>query len=49
MMAPRGVGAMVAMFLVARVVDRIDARLIILVGFLLTASLALANDRVFTL
>jgi len=38
MMAPRGVGAMVAMFLVARVVDRIDARLIILVGFLLTAA-----------
>ena len=38
MMAPRGVGAMVAMFLVGRVVDRIDARLIILVGFLLTAA-----------
>jgi MFS transporter, DHA2 family, multidrug resistance protein len=38
MMAPRGLGTVVAMFLVARVVDRIDARLLIFVGFLLTAA-----------
>jgi DHA2 family multidrug resistance protein len=37
MMAPRGVGTVVAMFLVARIVDKIDVRLFILVGFLLTA------------
>ena len=38
MMAPRGFGAMLAMFLVARVIDRIDSRLFILVGFLMTAA-----------
>ena len=38
MMAPRGFGTMLAMFLVARVIDRIDNRLFILVGFLLTAA-----------
>jgi DHA2 family multidrug resistance protein len=35
--APRGVGTLVAMFLVARLMGRIDARLIIAIGFLLTA------------
>jgi len=36
-MAPRGLGTMVAMFLVGRLINRVDARLIILFGFLLTA------------
>jgi MFS transporter, DHA2 family, multidrug resistance protein len=35
--APRGFGAMVAMLLVARLINRVDNRLIILFGFLLTA------------
>src|SRR5438105_13912376 len=35
--APRGLGTMVAMFTVARLVNRVDNRLIILFGFLLTA------------
>jgi MFS transporter, DHA2 family, multidrug resistance protein len=38
MMAPRGFGTMLAMFLVARVIDRVDNRLFILVGFLMTAA-----------
>ena len=37
MMAPRGVGTMIAMFVVARLIKRVDNRLSILVGFLLTA------------
>jgi DHA2 family multidrug resistance protein len=36
--APRGVGSMIVMFGVARVIDRIDNRLIILFGLLLTAA-----------
>jgi DHA2 family multidrug resistance protein len=35
--APRGVGSMLAMFAVARLIDRIDNRVIILAGLLLTA------------
>ena len=35
--APRGIGTMAAMFLVARLVGRVDTRLIILTGFVLTA------------
>jgi DHA2 family multidrug resistance protein len=35
--APRGIGTMAAMFMVARVINRVDNRLIILFGFLLTA------------
>jgi MFS transporter, DHA2 family, multidrug resistance protein len=35
--APRGVGSMIAMFVVARVINRVDNRLIILFGLLLTA------------
>ena len=35
--APRGFGVMVAMLLVGRLIGRVDNRLIILVGFLLTA------------
>jgi MFS transporter, DHA2 family, multidrug resistance protein len=34
--APRGIGTMVAMFLVARLIGRVDVRLIILTGLLLT-------------
>jgi len=35
--APRGIGTMVAMFLVARLIGRLDTRLIILTGLLVTA------------
>ena len=35
--APRGIGVMVAMFLVGRLINRVDNRLLIMVGFLLTA------------
>jgi DHA2 family multidrug resistance protein len=35
--APRGFGVMIAMLFVARLINRVDNRLIILVGFLLTA------------
>ena len=35
--APRGIGSLIAMFVVARVINRIDNRLIILIGLLLTA------------
>ena len=35
--APRGIGSMIAMFAVARLINRIDNRLIILFGLLLTA------------
>ncbi len=38
MMAPRGLGTMLAMFIVARLINRIDNRMFILVGFLLTAA-----------
>jgi MFS transporter, DHA2 family, multidrug resistance protein len=38
MMAPRGFGTMLAMFIVARMIDRVDNRLFILGGFLLTAA-----------
>jgi MFS transporter, DHA2 family, multidrug resistance protein len=38
MMAPRGFGTMLAMFLVARIIDRVDNRLFILAGFLMTAA-----------
>ena len=38
MMAPRGFGTMLAMFLVARVINRIDNRVFILAGFLMTAA-----------
>jgi len=35
--APRGIGSKIAMFAVARLINRIDNRLIILFGLLLTA------------
>ncbi|HYZ39075.1 MAG TPA: DHA2 family efflux MFS transporter permease subunit [Stellaceae bacterium] len=35
---PRGIGSMVAMFIVARLIDRIDSRLLILFGLLLAAA-----------
>jgi DHA2 family multidrug resistance protein len=38
MMAPRGFGTMLAMFIVARLINKVDNRLFILVGFLLTAA-----------
>jgi DHA2 family multidrug resistance protein len=38
MMAPRGFGTMLAMIFVGRMVNKIDGRLFILVGFLLTAA-----------
>jgi MFS transporter, DHA2 family, multidrug resistance protein len=38
MMAPRGFGTMLAMILVGRMVNKIDGRLFIFVGFLLTAA-----------
>jgi MFS transporter, DHA2 family, multidrug resistance protein len=38
MMAPRGLGTMIAMFLVARLINHVDNRLFILIGFLLTAA-----------
>ncbi|HEX5318643.1 MAG TPA: MDR family MFS transporter [Stellaceae bacterium] len=37
MMAPRGFGTMLAMFLVARLINKFDNRWFILIGFLLTA------------
>ena len=36
-MAPRGIGVMVSMFVVARLINRVDNRWIIMAGFLLTA------------
>jgi DHA2 family multidrug resistance protein len=38
MMAPRGLGTMLAMVFVGRMVNRIDGRLFIVIGFLLTAA-----------
>src|SRR5207237_2714839 len=38
MIGPRGFGPMLARFIVARIIDRVDNRLFILVGFLLTAA-----------
>jgi DHA2 family multidrug resistance protein len=38
MMAPRGFGTMLAMFFVARLINRVDNRVFIFVGFLLTAA-----------
>jgi DHA2 family multidrug resistance protein len=38
MMAPRGFGTMLAMFLVARIINQVDSRIFILVGFLLTGA-----------
>ena len=36
-MGPRGVGTMVSMLVVGRIMNRIDARILVLIGFLLTA------------
>jgi MFS transporter, DHA2 family, multidrug resistance protein len=38
MMAPRGIGTMIAMFFVGRTINKIDNRLFILCGFVLTAA-----------
>ncbi len=45
--APRGIGTMLAMFLVGRIINRVDNRLIILFGLALTVRLAVADDRIF--
>jgi DHA2 family multidrug resistance protein len=36
-MGPRGVGTMVCMFIVGRLIGKVDTRLLLLVGLLLTA------------
>ena len=36
-MGPRGVGTMISMLLVGRIMHRIDARILVVIGFLLTA------------
>jgi MFS transporter, DHA2 family, multidrug resistance protein len=38
MMAPRGFGTMLAMFIVGRLIDKVDNRLFILIGFLMAAA-----------
>src|SRR6185295_2738912 len=38
MMAPRGIGTMIAMFFVARMIGRVDNRVFILAGFLMAAA-----------
>ena len=45
--APRGVGTMIAMILVARLVGRIDTRLLILAGLVADRGSDVADDRVF--
>ena len=44
-LAPRGVGTMISMIVVGRLIGKVDARLLIVAGLLLTALLALADDR----
>ena len=46
MMASRGFGTMLAMSIVARMINRVDNRLFILVGFPADRGLAVADDRV---
>ena len=36
-MAPRGVGTMISMILVGRIMHRVDARILVVIGLLLTA------------
>ncbi len=36
-MAPRGVGVLITMFIVGRIINKVDPRLLVLAGFLLTA------------
>ena len=43
--APRGIGTMAAMFVVSRLVGRVDTRLIILTGLALAARRDVADDR----
>ena len=45
--APRGIGTMAAMFLVGRLINRVDNRLIILTGLLMTVLSLVADDRIF--
>ena len=40
-MAPRGVGTMISMILVGRLVRMVDARVLVVAGLLLTALVAL--------
>ena len=44
--APRGIGTMIAMFLVVRAIGQVDTRLIILTGLALGRGVAMADDRV---
>src|SRR6185312_7868058 len=37
MMMPRGIGTMIGMFVVARLIDRVDVRLLLVVGMVLNA------------
>ena len=46
-MAPRGVGTMISMILVGRLVQKVDARLLVVTGLLLTALLPVLHDGLF--
>ena len=43
--APRGIGTMIAMFIVGRIINKIDNRLIILIGPCADGDFAVADDR----
>ena len=45
-MAPRGIGTMISMFLVSRLIGRVDARWLIAIGLGLCAHVALRHDPV---
>ena len=45
-MASRGVGTMIGMFVVARLINRVDVRLILAAGLVMIAVSMLADDRV---
>ena len=43
-LAPRGVGTMISMIVVGRLVGKVDTRILIFAGLILTADLAVADD-----
>ena len=43
-LAPRGIGTMVAMMIVGRLINRVDPRLLLVAGLLLTAARAVGDD-----
>ena len=45
-LAPRGIGTMLAMFVVGRLVGKVDTRLLVLIGTRADGVLALADDEV---